>query len=96
MWHSRPQLRSVPSVQTQCPQWSAFLRALRETFAPSAFGLLPFTSAVRNHLRLTSLGNITSAGPEMPHITQHDETVSSRGVRAAYESIQGELFEIDR
>jgi Amt family ammonium transporter len=25
-------------------------------------------------------------------ITQHDETVSSRGVRAAYESMQGELF----
>jgi Amt family ammonium transporter len=25
-------------------------------------------------------------------ITQHDETVSSRGVRAAFESIQGELF----
>jgi ammonium transporter, Amt family len=25
-------------------------------------------------------------------ITQHDETVSSRGVRAAYEAIQGELF----
>jgi Amt family ammonium transporter len=25
-------------------------------------------------------------------ITQHDETVSSRGVRAAYESIQGDLF----
>ena len=29
-------------------------------------------------------------------ITQHDETVSSRGVRAAYESIQGELFELER
>jgi Amt family ammonium transporter len=25
-------------------------------------------------------------------ITQHDETVSSRGVRAAFESLQGELF----
>jgi len=25
-------------------------------------------------------------------ITQHDETVSSRGVRAAFKSIQGELF----
>src|SRR5262249_21176980 len=25
-------------------------------------------------------------------ITQHDETVSSRGVRAAFESMQGELF----
>ena len=27
-------------------------------------------------------------------ITQHDETVSSRGVRAAVESIQGELFDV--
>ena len=26
-------------------------------------------------------------------ITQHDETVSTRGVRAAFESIQGELFQ---
>ena len=25
-------------------------------------------------------------------ITQHDETVSTRGVRAAFESMQGELF----
>jgi hypothetical protein len=25
-------------------------------------------------------------------ITQHDETVSSRGVRAAAEALQGELF----
>jgi ammonia channel protein AmtB len=25
-------------------------------------------------------------------LTQHDETVSSRGVRAALEAIQGELF----
>jgi ammonia channel protein AmtB len=25
-------------------------------------------------------------------ITQHDETVSSRGVRAAVEALQGELF----
>jgi hypothetical protein len=25
-------------------------------------------------------------------ISQHDETVSSRGVRAAYESMQGNLF----
>ena len=29
-------------------------------------------------------------------ITQHDETVSTRGVRAAYESLQGELFEPGR
>jgi len=28
-------------------------------------------------------------------ITQHDETVSSRGVRAAFESMQGELFEAE-
>jgi Amt family ammonium transporter len=28
-------------------------------------------------------------------ITQHDETVSSRGVRAAFESIQGELFRLE-
>jgi Amt family ammonium transporter len=27
-----------------------------------------------------------------PDITQHDETVSSRGVRAAFESLPGELF----
>ncbi len=29
-------------------------------------------------------------------ITQHDETVSTRGVRAAYESLQGQLFETER
>jgi len=29
-------------------------------------------------------------------ITQHDETVSTRGVRAAYESLQGQLFEPER
>jgi ammonium transporter, Amt family len=29
-------------------------------------------------------------------ITQHDETVSTRGVRATYESLQGELFEPGR
>ena len=29
-------------------------------------------------------------------ITQHDETVSTRGVRAAYESLQGQLFESER
>jgi Amt family ammonium transporter len=29
-------------------------------------------------------------------ITQHDETVSTRGVRAAYESLQGQLFDSER
>jgi len=29
-------------------------------------------------------------------ITQHDETVSSRGVAAAFETMQGELFEVDK
>ena len=29
-------------------------------------------------------------------LSQHDETVSTRGVRAAYESLQGQLFETER
>ena len=35
---------------------------------------------------------VGAAGDDGLDLSQHGETVSSRGVRAAFESIQGELF----